>query len=199
MQCKHHPDRRAGQLCTSCGIPLCDECSEEGMPGKYFCFECAIQNSLSQAGTTMQDQKNRASKKRKKRKKKWGLFQYFVIVCTILILAMWAFILFGGEEPPAASMDLSKQPRILLFMVDSALKRFAHYEGNIYPEKITDLIPKYLSFNEGDLFQLTILSYERVTGLGYHLSLSDPRPGELDIVISPKGIEYQLVPGGGAT
>ena len=199
MQCKHHPDRRADEFCTSCGIPLCEECAEEGAPGKYYCFECAIQHSLSQVGTTIQDKKNQVSKKRRKAKKKWGLFQYFVIVCTILILAMWAFILFGGEAPPTASTDLSKQPRILLFMVDSALKRFAHYEGNAYPEKITDLIPKYLSFNEGDLFHLTTLSYERDPGLGYRLSLSESHPGELHIILSPKGIDYRLVPGGGAT
>jgi len=190
MQCKHHPDRDAEHSCASCGIPLCGDCAEEGKPGNYYCFQCAMVQSVSAVGTTLKDKREKSAKKKEKEQKKWGSFQYFLVVSGILIVSMWGFILFGGQEVPASRMDFTNQPRILLFMVDGALKRFAHYEGNKYPEKITDLIPKYLNMAEVDLNHLNILSYQRDNKVGYRLSLKNPKEGQMSISISAQGIQH---------
>ncbi len=190
MQCKHHPDREAEHSCASCGIPLCGDCAEEGKPGNYYCFQCAMVQSVSQVGTSLKDKREKSAKKKEKEQKKWGSFQYFLVVSGVLIVSMWVFILFGGQEVPASRMDFKNQPRILLFMVDGALKRFAHYEGNKYPEKITDLIPKYLNMAKVDLGHLNTLSYQRDAKVGYRLSLKNPKEGQMGISISPQGIEY---------
>ena len=190
MQCKHHPDRDAEHSCASCGIPLCGDCAEEGKPGNYYCFQCAMVQSVSAVGTTLKDKREKSAKKKEKEQKKWGPFQYFLVVSGVVIVSMWGFVLFGAQEVPASRMDFKNRPRILLFMVDGALKRFAHYQGNKYPEKLTDLIPKYLNMAKVDLAHLNTLSYRRDTKVGYRLSLKNPKGEQMSISISPQGIEY---------
>jgi len=193
MQCKNHPDRRAEHLCASCGTPLCSDCAEEGKGGEYFCFQCAMLNSVSAVGTTIKDKAEKSAEKRDKdrEKKKWTPFRYFVGLSSILILVMWGVILFGGEKAPSGSADLTSQPRVLLFMVDGAIKRYAHDEGNRYPATLNDLVPKYLALADQDRRQLDMLKYMRDPQVGYVLSLAQPEPGQMNIIISPKGISYE--------
>ena len=192
MQCKTHPNRRAEHFCAGCGIPLCSDCSEEVKSGQFYCFQCAMLTSVSAVGTTIQDKRVKAADKKEKEegKKKWTPFRYFVVVAAVFILVMWGVILFGGQQAPAGTADFANQPRVLLFMIDSSIKRYAHYEGNQYPAKLSDLIPKYLRLQEKDLPQLQNLSYERDQALGYRLSFAKPKPGE-KIVITAKGIKYE--------
>ena len=190
MQCKHHPDREAEHFCKSCGIPLCGDCAEEEKPGNYFCFQCAMLHSVSEVGTTLKDKREKSAKKKVKEKKKWGAFQYFLVVSGVLILAMWGYVFFGAKEVPASRIDFKNQPRILLFMVDGAIKRFAHYERNQYPEKISDLIPKYLNMAKVDLAHLNALSYRRDAKVGYRLSFKNPKEGQMSVSISAQGIQY---------
>jgi hypothetical protein len=83
-------------------------------------------------------------------------------------------------------------------MVDGALKRYAHYEGNKYPGSLFDLIPKYLSFRENELFYLDKLTYESGLETGYRLYLANPKEGEMNIILSPKGIDQIPFKGEGA-
>ena len=151
MQCKNHPDRRAEHFCSSCRIPLCADCAEETKQGEYYCFKCAMLVSVSAVGTRIRGKREKAADHKAKEKKKRTPFHYFVAVSSVMILVMWGVILFGGQEAPAGTADLANQPRVLLFMVDGALKRFAHYEGNRYPAQLTELIPKYLSLRQEDI------------------------------------------------
>ena len=190
---------RATQLCAGCGIPLCDDCAEEAKPGQYYCFKCAMMASVSEVGTTIQDKREKVAEEKRKVKKKLTAFHYFIIACGVLILAMWAFILFGGQEPPdmRSKVDFGQNTRVLLFMVDGAIKNYAHSEGNRYPERLLDLIPKYLLFGADQLHHLGTLSYEKDPVIGYRLSLAKPKEGEMDIIISSKGIQYRLPSGKG--
>lgn len=199
MQCKNHPDRKAEHFCAGCGIPLCSDCAEETKPGEFYCFKCAMLVSVSAVGTTMKGKRERLAEKkeREKEKKKWTSFHYFVVVSSVMILVMWGVILFGGQEAPAGAADLAGQPRILLFMVDGGLKRYAHYEDNRFPARLIDLVPKYLSLGKEELPLLDTLSYARDPELGYRLSLARPKPGEMNLIISPKGIKYETSTRGG--
>ena len=190
MQCKTHPNRLAEHFCAGCGIPLCRDCSEEVKSGQFYCFQCAMLTSVSAVGTTIKDKREKSADKKQEAKKKWTPFRYFVVVAAVFILVMWGVILFGGQQAPAGTVDFANQPRVLLFMIDSSIKRYAHYEGNQYPAKLSDLIPKYLRLQEKDLPQLQNLSYERDQALGYRLSFAKPKPGE-KIVITAKGIKYE--------
>jgi len=127
---------------------------------------------------------------RKRAKKKWGPFQYFVVVSSVLILAMWGGIIFGGQPAPTRTADFVKKPKVLLFLVDVALNRYAHYEGNRYPERLSDLVPKYVSLGKDELFYLDKYSYERHPEAGYYLRLGSHEPGEMTIIISAQGIAY---------
>lgn len=198
MQCKHHPNRRADHFCASCGTNICQECAEEVKPGEYYCFQCAMLFSVSEVGTSIKDKRERAVEKKIKKKEKWGPFQYFVTLCCVLIVVMWGVILFGSQKAPARTGDFAKNERVLLFMVDGAIKNYAHYEGNKYPDQLFDLVPKYLSLGEDQLHHLQILSYQKDPKVGYSLSLADPEPGEMKITISPKGIQYELPSSEGA-
>lgn len=198
MQCKYHTDRRAEHFCSACGIPLCRDCAEESDPGVFYCFQCAMLQSVSDAGTTIKDQRETARERKLKKKKKWGPFQYFVVASSVLILVMWTVILFGGQEAPEGRADFANQPRLLLFMVDSSLKRFAFYEGNRYPDKLADLIPRYLAFGENELPLLDTLKYRKDSQAGYFLSMAKPIPGQMNMTISPKGITFEPPAGGGA-
>ncbi len=196
MKCKHHPNRDAVQFCANCGIPLCADCTEESPSGKFYCFQCAMIHSVSEVGTSLVDKKGRSVEKKKK--VKWGPFQYFVTVACVLILVMGGVIIFGGPKESGKKIDFVNNQRVFLFMVDSCIKRYAHYEGNNYPEKLIDLVPKYMPMKKEDLHHLQRLSYKKDPSMGYRLSFTNPTPGEMVIIISPKGIQYSQPSRGGA-
>ena len=195
MQCKYHPDRPAEIFCASCNGPLCKECAEEAEPGQYYCFECAMLHSVSEVGTSIREKREKGEEK--KEKKKWGPFRYFVLLSSVLILVMWGIIIFGGQKAPPRTVDFAKKGRVLLFMVDGALKRYAHYEGSRYPEKLSNLVPKYLSLSKEELFHLDKLSYQTDPKAGYRLSLAKAKPGEMKVILTPGGIEYTQPPSSG--
>ena len=194
MECKNHPDKQATHFCVSCGIPLCDDCAEESEPGRYYCFKCAMMTSVSAVSATIRDKKERAADGRAKVKKKLTAFHFFIILTSTLILAMWGFILFGGQEFPdfESNVNLAGNTRVLLFMVDGGIKNYAHANGNIYPQRLPDLVPDYLSIGSDQLRHLALLSYEKDPKTGYRLFLANPKPGEMHIIISADGIQYQL-------
>lgn len=191
MKCNNHPNREAVHLCASCGIPLCDDCVEEPIPGRFFCFQCAMVQAVSGAGTTLRGKREKATEKKLEEKKAWGPFHYFVTVSIVLMAVMWGVILFGGQKAPGNKIDLAQNPRIFLFMVNSSIKRYAHFEGNKYPETIMDMIPKYLKLSDENLKNLNILSYKKDPDQGYILSYANKMPGEIDIIITPKSIKYK--------
>ena len=197
MKCKYHPKRQAEFFCASCNAPLCKECAEESKSGEYYCFQCAMLYSVSEGVTTIKNKLDEIEKKTD-RKKQWGPFQYFVIISSVLILVMWGVIIFGGQPAPKGVANFAKKGRVLLFMVDGAIKRYAHYEGNKYPEKLSNLVPKYLSLGKDQLFYLEKLSYKRDPKIGYRLSVVNPKAGGMNVILTPKGIEYTQPSNGGA-
>ena len=136
MQCKHHPGRKADHICISCNAPICSECTEEIKQGSYACFQCAMLHSVSEVGSDLLDKHDQAVEKKIRQKKKWGPFQFFLIVSSVLVLVMWGVIIFGGQAAPKGTVEFAKKGRVLLFMVNGALARYARYEGNKYPETL---------------------------------------------------------------
>ncbi len=196
MKCKNHPKKEAVQFCSSCGIPICEECIEEPSPGQYYCFQCAMLQTVSVAGTSMVDKRSKSDSKKFAKKKPWGPFQYFVLLSSVLIAVMWGVIIFGGQKAPGGMIDFANQERVFLFMVDSSIKRYAQSEGNKYPNKLIELVPKYLRLNDEDIVQLNRLNYLKDPQTGYQLSLAKPKQGEMNIIITPKGIRYEAKIGG---
>jgi len=190
MNCKYHPDRKAEYFCASCNAPLCSECVEMSTSGEPYCYECAMLHSISEVGTGLTKKKGELEKRKEKAKKRWGPFHYFVIVSTVLIAVMWGVILFGKQPAPPASAELATNERVLLFMVDGAIKRYALYKSNTYPTALTELLPDYLTLHKGEAGLLERLSYQRDPKLGYRLWLIKPGSGEMNLILTPKGIEY---------
>ncbi len=173
-----------------CNAPLCHECGEEVKPGVFCCFQCAMLQSVSEIGSGLKEKKAKAIEKKKKKKWAFGPFQYFLVVSSVLIVVMWGVILFGGQAAPGKAAEFAKEGRVLLFMVDGALKRYAHYENNTYPSTLSDLVPKYVDLKEPDLVYLNRLKYTRDSRVGYRLSLAAPEKGEMNPVLTAGGIEY---------
>ena len=147
--------------------------------------------TVSVVGTSLVDKRDKATEKKLTKKKEWGPFRYFVVISSVLIAVMWGVIIFGSQEAPGSSIDFGSNSRVFLFMVDSSIKRYIHFEGDKYPEKIEDIIPEYLSLANEDLVHLEMLSYKRDPVEGYLLSFANPKPGEMNIIISPNGIKYE--------
>jgi len=190
MNCKYHPDRKAEFFCTSCNAPLCRECAEVSPSGEPYCYECAMLHSLTEVGTSIKDRKDKGEERKEQKKTRRGPFGYFVIVSVVLIAVMWGVILFGKKPAPPASAELATNERVLLFMVDGAIKRYALYKSNTYPTALTELLPDYLSLRKGEAGLLERLSYHPDPKLGYRLRLIKPGSGEMNLILTPKGIEY---------
>lgn len=78
MQCKHHPKRKAEHFCTSCGIPLCKDCSQGVKLEELLCFYCAMLYSVSKnADASIGDNI------------KTSPFRCFLIVFFVAIFVMW--------------------------------------------------------------------------------------------------------------
>jgi hypothetical protein len=198
MHCKYHPKRPAQFFCATCNAPLCAECAEEANPGHYHCYQCAMLHSVSEVGTAVRERREEGEEKKRKRRHRWGPFHYFVIVSSVLIVVMWGVIIFGGQKAPPRNSGDATKGRVLLFMVDGAIRRFALYEGNRYPRQLADLVPDYVSLRENELSLLETLSYQRDPQVGYRLTLANPPPGEMGITLSAKGIELTGPASGGA-
>jgi hypothetical protein len=197
MKCKNHPTRNAEKFCASCNIPICDDCAEEVKPGQHLCFNCAMLQTVSVGSGSLIDKKQKAQEKEhEKKRKSWGPFHYFVLLSCVLISVMWVVILFGGEKAPGQKMDYSKKGRVLLFMVDSSIRRYYHYENKAYPDDLLVLAPKYLRMAKEDLHYLSGLSYKKEPATGYTLSLVESEPGSMNIILSPQGIKYGAEKGG---
>ena len=190
MNCKYHPDRKEEVFCASCNTPLCKECAEQSSSGEYYCYECAMLHSLTEVGTSIKDRKDKGEERREKARKSRGPFGYFVIVSTVLIAVMWGVIIFGKKPAPPASTEVATNDRVLLFMVDGAIKRYALYKDNTYPSVLTELLPDYLSIREGETGSLKRLTYRPDPKVGYRLSLTTPGSGDMNLILTPKGIEY---------
>jgi hypothetical protein len=147
-------------------------------------------HSISEVGTSIKDRRDKGGERKDKAKKRWGPFGYFVIVGTVLIAVMWGVILFGKKPAPPAATEIATNDRVLLFMVDGAIKRYALYENNTYPTELTELLPDYLSIREGEAGFLTRLTYRPDPKVGYRLSVTRPGSGEMNLILTPQGIEY---------
>ena len=190
MQCIQHPDRKAEYICFNCGAPICSDCSEEIRPGAYHCFRCAMLQSISEVDSKLKEKQQNGTEKTEKQKKKWGSYHTFLTASSVLIIMICGFILFGGQSPPKRTAEFTKNDRVFLFMVDGAVKRYAHYEGNEYPERLSDLVSPYLALKDAELFHLEKFSYERDPTAGYKLCLVKQDNSEMKLLLSAKGIAH---------
>ena len=122
------------------------------------------------------------------RKKKWGMFHLYLLISAALIIAMWGVLIRGGEPPPLRTAHVVERPTVLLFLVDGAIRRYAHYEERGYPERLSDLHPKYVPLRKEELSCLEVLSYSTDPAEGYRLALIDRSAGDVIIMLSPEGI-----------
>jgi hypothetical protein len=150
--------------------------------------------TVSGVGSSLQDKREKAAEKKLEDKKKWGPFQYFLIASSALVVVMWGVILLGGQRTPASRGDLATNTRVLLFMADSAVKRYAHFEGDRYPQALAELIPKYLQLSKEERPLLKKLSYELDPATGYRLTPRTTKPGEMRVILSSRGISYTSAP-----
>jgi hypothetical protein len=123
-----------------------------------------------------------------KRGNNWGLFHLFVLISAALIIALWGVIIRGGEPPPLKTAYVVERPVVLLFLVDTAVKRYAHYESGRYPEQLPELLPRYLPVPKEEFSCLDTLSYSTDPTGGYRLALTDRNTGDVMIMLSPQGI-----------
>jgi hypothetical protein len=117
-----------------------------------------------------------------------GLFHLYVLVTAALIIALWGVIIRGGEPPPPRTAYVVERPIVLLFLVDTAVKRYAHYERGRYPEQLPELLPRYLPIPKEEFSCLDTLSYSTDPSGGYRLTLTDRSTGDVIIMLSPQGI-----------
>jgi hypothetical protein len=151
--------------------------------------------SVSAAGTGLSEKREKSTEKEAKKKKVWGPFRYFLTVSSVLILVMWGVIIFGGQKAPektAAVLEKDKADRVLLFLINGSIKRYALNEGNKFPEKLADLVPKYLQIRKEKISILNKLSYERDRdpSVGYRLSIAGTQTGKMKVVLTAKGLQY---------
>jgi hypothetical protein len=122
------------------------------------------------------------------RKKEWGMFHLYLLISAALIIAVWGVIIRGGEPPPVRTAHVVERPTVLLFFVDTAIRRYAHHEERGYPEQLSDLHPKYVPLRKEELSCLEVLSYSTDPSGGYRLALLDRSAGGVIIMLSPDGI-----------
>ena len=124
----------------------------------------------------------------KKKEKGWGLFHLSVLICSALIVALWGVIIRGGEPPPPRTAYVVERPTVLVFLVDTALKRYAHYESGRYPDQLPELLPRYVRLRDEEFPYLKTLSYSTDPTGEYRLALLDRGTGDAIITLSPQGI-----------
>jgi hypothetical protein len=77
MLCKYHLNHEATHTCTTCGVPLCDACSQTVFRGNFYCSRCVI--FLGVLGVNLSERDESRPR---------GPFIYFLIACLMSLLVM---------------------------------------------------------------------------------------------------------------
>ena len=196
MKCENHSDRIAVHHCLSCNAPLCEPCAIYLENGTIMCDRCSLLAILKQQHQETGDKlvakkENRLRVAEKKKRqdfiRKTVLYTFVLVVAFVSLRAFHQLNLPKNEE-----INLSEHTDVMLYILDQAIHDFIQDSSGELPNRLTDLIGRYLPAEKVGRHTLARFSYEKGTPPSYRLRLNrniaDPMAG---MIFTDEGFELE--------
>ena len=202
MGCVYHPDREATKYCDQCEADLCESCSVRLEDGRTFCNRCMVAFSVNDVTAEEAKRKLAGEARRLGLDKKWrpNYIQVVLMIGALLAMALIGLRIYWSHPVPHRKAILNPANPMRLFAnLQTALEHYAITNGGSYPDKLFELLPKYIDNVAKNRRVLRQLHYELDLREGYVLKIKDkaPLPGK-ELVVTAKGVRPSGVkPSGG--
>ena len=196
MKCENHSDRIAAQRCQNCSTPLCDQCAINMENGSVMCDRCSLLSILKQQHQESQDKllaKKEYRLRIAEKNKRQVFIRKTVLYTFVLVVAFVSLRAFHQRNMPKnEEINLSEHTDVMLYILDQAINDFIQDSSGELPNRLTDLIGRYLPAKKVGRHTLAKFSYEKGTPPSYRLQLKrnidDPMAG---MVFTDEGLELE--------
>ncbi len=189
MKCTYHPQKEAVNKCSMCKKPLCAECGEQEAGANVLCTRCAALSAAQAAVIGEEERQTKQEEKRitaaKKRKKPHaGMIAVLIAAAIVLLANVYMYI--GPGAPVLDEFDPGKHPVLAADLINDGIEDYAEDHGGQFPEKLTDLLEKYLPYEKITPAVLDIFSYTRFSPTSYELRFNDEGNEEFSDIVFGK-------------
>ena len=196
MKCENHSDRIASQSCQNCNTSLCDPCAIYMENGSVMCDRCSLLAILKQQHQGTEDKlfaKKEYRLKVTEKRKRQDFIRKTVLYTFVLVVAFVSLRVFHQlNMPKNEEINLSEHTDVMLYILDQAIHDYIQDNSGELPNRLADLIGRYLPAEKVDRRTLAGFSYEKGTPPSYRLRLKpnidDPMAG---IVFTDEGFEFE--------
>ena len=196
MKCENHSDRIADHHCLSCNAPLCDPCAIYMENGTIMCDRCSLLAILKQQHQGTEDKlfaKKEYRLKVTEKRKRQDFIRKTVLYTFVLVVAFVSLRVFHQlNTPKNEEINLSEHTDVMLYILDQAINDYIQDNSGELPNRLADLIGRYLPAEKVDRRTLAGFSYKKGTPPSYRLRLKpnigDPMAG---MVFTDEGFEFE--------
>ena len=196
MICENHPDRVAATRCLNCNNPLCDQCAIFMEDGSIMCDRCSLLAILQQKHKTSRDKLVARKEKRsiqEARKRRWAHIQKYIPLVLVFVLSSLILIFFQrGYLPINQEVALSEHPDALFIIIDEAIQAYSGDHEGLVPDRLVDLLGKYLPSKKVRKINLRKFSYAKNSPHSYKLIMKQALNNPVsDMIITENGFELK--------
>ena len=196
MKCENHSDRIASQSCQNCNTSLCDPCAIYMENGSVMCDRCSLLAILKQQHQGTEDKlfaKKEYRLKVTEKRKRQDFIRKTVLYTFVLVVAFVSLRVFHQlNMPKNEEINLSEHTDVMLYILDQAIHDYIQDNSGELPNRLADLIGRYLPAEKVDRRTLAGFSYKKGTPPSYRLRLKpnigDPMAG---MVFTDEGFEFE--------
>lgn len=173
MKCTYHPDANAQAHCSVCRAPLCAQCANQEEDNTFLCDMCAMRETILAAGERLQakieDKKLESIEKKERKKKQTNLRKLIPVAIGIVIAMAELFLYFRVSTNEGERFNPDQNPAPVSVVIDQAIREFSRDHGGEVPQRLEDLLGKYLPPDRIGPGALQAFYYTRRSPYSYEL------------------------------
>jgi len=190
MKCAYHPQKDSVSSCGMCRKPLCEECGGQKEGANVLCSRCAALSAARDAVNGEDERQVKHEEKKTeaaKKGKKPHVAMIVIVILAVLVLLANVYMYLGPSAPDAVQFDPHQDPLLTADLINNGIEDYAQDHGGEFPHKLTDLLGKYIPYEEITSSVFNMFSYSRPTPTSYELSFKDTENEEFSDIVFEKG------------
>ena len=148
MSCTYHPNANAKVHCSVCKTPLCAQCANPEGDDTFLCDRCAMRATIQAMGERRQgkieDKKLATIEKKARRKKQTNFRKLIPVTVGIVIAIVELFFYFRLSTNESERFNPHQDPAPVGVVIDQAIREFSQDHGGEVPQRLENLLGKYL-------------------------------------------------------
>jgi len=180
MKCIYHPDKDAIVQCSRCRSPLCEQCAIPEGNESFICRRCAAlkagqdaheasKDACEEINQHLEEKEYKRQIEEAKKKRLPYLMRLALISLAVGIIIVNLFLYFGSSIPELKEFTASEQPVVTAIIIDEAIRDYAEDHGGNFPQRLDELLGKYISPDVVMPKDLEDFHYRRISPNSYEL------------------------------